>query len=171
MTPLPRTHIFPILSLLTDLNEEYFYVAFDVHAQIYFCHCFSFPNLLSGCSDNFCIFIPRYFSLLPPSLSYLFVSNFVQELFSQFSICRDVLLLSLKEIILDYHSALLGPSSLHSTIPRQSIREIIEVCSPEIQDNELYPLLPHRSQTSLLNSNSSSGYPLSSYSPLAPPCC
>lgn len=121
MSPLSGTHIFPILSLLTDLLKEAFYFTLDVLG-----HYFSFPNLLPGCSGNFCVFLPGYLSLLPPSLSYLLVFKVVQEIFSQFSVCRDALLLSLEERTLDYHPAFLGPlpsrAPSHGSLLKRSLK-------------------------------------------------
>lgn len=98
--PGPTFSLFFHFSLIYIKN--FFYVTCDILGQIYFFHSFSIPNLLPGCSYNFCIFLPGSLSPLLPSLSYLFLSNFVQALFSQFSVSRDALLLSLEERILDF---------------------------------------------------------------------
>ena len=71
-----------------------------------------FPNLIPGCLVNFSVFLPAYLSLFLPSVGFLFVLEFIQDLlvhpcrppdvFAWVSFCWDAWLLSLEEVILEY---------------------------------------------------------------------
>jgi len=122
-----RVHIFFSLPFITDIPIETLLDALDFPGQLEFYQGFSFANLIPGCSDNFFVFLPGYLSLLPCSVGFLFVLDFVQALpvhpcrprgvFAQLPLCCVALLLSLEEVILEYSPAFSGLSSLQGFIP------------------------------------------------------
>ena len=75
-----KAHFFPSLRFGTTVLIETFLVALDIPGHISFCQCFSFPNLIHGCSDSFSVFFPGYLTLVPPSVGLVFVLEFIQRL-------------------------------------------------------------------------------------------
>lgn len=126
--------LFPSFYFIADVPEGAFLINHYALGQIYFCWCFCFPKQILGFWDNFSAFIPGYFFLFPPSVSYLF--KFVQELLVDlcrspgilpwFHLCRNTLLLTLKKQPLDITQLFLDPSILQGSIPQHSIKEILE---------------------------------------------
>lgn len=107
-----------------------------------------------------CIF-PRLLSLLPPSVCFLIVFEFVWELFilphrfldifALLPLYWNASLLSLEKVILKYQSAFLGLSFLQGVISWYSTKQIPEetkVCFSEIQGCELAMCPPHASKIS-----------------------
>lgn len=104
------TTFFLVFLFVTEIPVEDLHVSFNVHGQIQFYLGFCFPNLVPGFLDSFCVFLPSFMSLLPPSV-HLFVFGSVEELFvhpyrppgvfTWHPVAWDSLLLRLEEVILE----------------------------------------------------------------------
>lgn len=107
---LESTCVFPNLPFMKDVLVEVLVVALDIPGHIQFYLGFSYPNLTPGCSDSVSVFVPGYPSLLLPSIGFLLVFEFDQELlhpcrppgdFASHPLCWDASFLSLEVIAAD----------------------------------------------------------------------
>lgn len=103
-----------------------------------------------GSLDNFSVFLLGYQSLLVPSVGFLFLLEFVQELLVHPCrppgvsawpfLCWDALLLHLEEVVLEYWLTFLDTCSLQGFVPWYSTKQIPWRCQKsalEIQCSEL----------------------------------